>query len=177
MADNNPFTRQEFSTLKPKHQLFVAKYMETRSHIDAYMHVYPDSTRITASVKGKALLRKPTIALLLKDILRSTEEIINDVRKDIVAKAATGILTETEIDQRLSDMVMGTLQVEREVVVNGQTITVYVNPEHSDINRAAELLYKRKGSFATERHEIDNKGVPSVQHVIMLSNGTEIKFG
>lgn len=179
MADNTvePFTSNDFLSLKPSHQLFVAKYLETRKHIESYMYAYPHVSRVTAATKGKALLKKPTIALLLKDVLRSGNQIIDDVRRETIKRAADAVLSEVEIDQQLSKIVLGELEVERTIVMEGITVPVKVKPDHSDINRAAELLYKRKGSFSPERHEVKKEGADDPQFSIVLSNGTQIKFG
>lgn len=178
MADNSvePFTSNDFLSLKTSHQLFVGKYLETRSHIDSYLYAYPHVNRVTAATKGKALLKLPKIALLLKDVLRSGNQIIDDVRRDIITKAAASVMSETEIDEILSEIVRGRLLVKQKIQTKVGEVEVERPPEHSDISRAAELLYKRKGSFAAEKTEAKIECGVAIQNIIVLSNGTKIEF-
>lgn len=173
----NPLASGEFLKLKTSYQIFVTTFMQTHDAIASYIAAYPTASRVTASIKGHALLRKPKIKLLVGGLIKSGNQIIDEVRADLIKQTAGNVLSEAEIDAQLSKIVMGELEIERNVVVDGVAIPIKIKPDHSDINRAAELLYKRKGSFSPERHKLETDGPLVTQNVIILSNGTQIAFG
>lgn len=124
--------------------------------IRAYKVAYPackkDETARTSAYK---LLQHSDIVAAIDRGLKEKEDALKRARqKEIERIAREQVITETQIDAVLSNIVTGTLKKKRSTVVydrvdkNFKKYTEDVEPDETARVAAANLLYKRKGSFA-----------------------------
>lgn len=124
--------------------------------VRAYKLAYPQCQKDeTARVSAYKLLQVSTVWQAIDKGLKEKEEAIRSAKaKEIERIAREQIISETQIDARLSAIVMGTHRKKRNVVAfNKETkqfhkMVLEEEPDESAMVAAANLLFKRKGSFA-----------------------------
>jgi hypothetical protein len=95
------------------------------------------------------------------------------VSKNLSTEISAQIATEQELDLILSKIARGDVQVES--WINGEIVLKNVSP--SDVAKAADLLYKRKGSYApTKQANTDTEGnsMPTTFVIQSVVSGTPI---
>lgn len=124
----------------------------TRAYKEAYPACKKDET---ARVGGYRLLQDKDIVEAIDRGLKEKEEALKRARqKEIERIAREQVVSEVQIDAVLSSIVAGTRKKKKSVVVydrvdkNFKKYTEDVEPDETAIVAAANLLYKRKGSFA-----------------------------
>ncbi len=143
--------------------------------IRAYKTAYPRCTKDeTARVGSYKLLQVDTIVAAIDKGLREKEEAIRSAKaKEIERIAREQVVSETQIDARLSAIVMGTHRKKRNVVAfNKETkkfhkIVLEEEPDESAMVAAANLLFKRKGSFAVTgvKHELGDGFIEALKQI------------
>lgn len=124
--------------------------------IEAYKRAYITCKKdSTARVGAYALLQNPDIVAAIDRGIKEREEMLKKARqKEIDRIAKEQVITETQIDAVLSSIVTGSLKKKRSTIVydridkNFKKYTEDVEPDEAARVAAANLLYKRKGSFA-----------------------------
>jgi hypothetical protein len=127
--------------------------------IRAYKSSYPQCKKDeTARVAGYRLLHDNTIVQAIDKGLREKEEAFKRAQqKEIERQAKEKVVTEIQIDAILSAIVEGKKIKKKSYVTYDKEIKQFkrfiedVEPDESAIVAAANLLYKRKGSFAAEK--------------------------
>lgn len=148
-------------SIKARRDLFI-KHMIAGGHesvaamIEAYKKSFPTCKKdSTARVGAYALLQHPDIVDAIDRGIKEREEMLKKAKqKEIERIAREQVISETQIDAFLSALVTGTHKKKRAVVVYDRVDKAFkkhVLDEEADENArvaAANLLYKRKGSFA-----------------------------
>lgn len=124
--------------------------------IRAYKEAYPACKKDeTARTGGYRLIQDKDIVDAIDRGLKEKEEALKRARqKEIERIAREQVVSETEIDAVLSSIVTGSLKKKRSTIVydridkNFKKYTEDVEPDEAARVAAANLLYKRKGSFA-----------------------------
>lgn len=132
---------------------FANEYLIDNDHIRAYQVAFPKITdRKVAATRGLALLRKPQIASYIRDETERKKIIVEAAReKEIINAARKRIISETEVDAILCDIISGAHEVERVIIIRGKPVRIKVKPEMQEKIQAINTYYKRFGSFAPEK--------------------------
>lgn len=141
--------------------------------IAAYKDAYPtckkDETARTASYR---LLQDRTIWEAIDKGLAEKEEIVKKARQRQIEKmAAEQVISEVQIDAKLSSIVIGQHKTKRKVAafdkdsLSWYTETIEEEADEKTIVKAADLLYKRKGSYADTKikHEPSDAFIAALQ--------------
>lgn len=146
------------STTKRKHKIFIEQLIIHGDQVKAYQAAYPKVSEVTARKNSYRLLQNANISAKVREGVEEKEQIIKRAQREEIERLARDqVISETQIDATLSSIITGSFRQFKKVVVWNpekkvhQTITVEVAPDASDVVAAANLLFKRKGSFAPTR--------------------------
>ena len=90
-------------------------------------------------------------------------ELINNLRSEEIQKAVKNdIISDLEIEAKLCKIIKGELEIDDWFSTKDGPISIKRKPNHSDITKAADLLFKKRGSYATEKLEIMNITPPQI---------------
>jgi phage terminase small subunit len=131
-------------------------YLTVPGMIQSYKAAYPNCKKDeTARVGGYRLLQDKNIVEAIDRGVKEKEEALKRARqKEIDRIAREQVVTEIQVDAVLSSIVTGSRKKKRSVVVYDRVDKAFKKhvldeePDEAAIVAAANLLYKRKGSFA-----------------------------
>lgn len=133
--------------MKPEWNLFIDNYVKTNDHIQSYQLAYPGVNRKSAATKGKALLQKSDIRDLILAVQRKKSELVTIAAETRLIDKAANIITESELDSILSQIVRREIKFKRIAIVNGRAASIEIEPDAGEVLAAADKLYRRFGSF------------------------------
>ncbi|MGP8214980.1 MAG: hypothetical protein ACLQQ4_05405 [Bacteroidia bacterium] len=89
---------------------------------------------------------------------RAKQAIIEEVRKEAIAKAAKEqVISDLEIEAILCSIIKGEYELEKEKLVEGKMQTVKCKPNHYDVILAADKLWKKRGSYPGDKTHAENQ--------------------
>jgi len=164
-----------------RRQLFIQAMIEVNTvaeMVRAYKSAYPVCKKDeTARISAYRLLQDNTIVQAIDKLKREKEEAIKKAKlKEIERVAREQVASELQLDATLSQIALGIRRRNKKIVVfnpdtkKHQTVTVEVEPDETAVIGAANLLYKRKGSFAEKkiRHELGDSFIEAMKKVHQL---------
>lgn len=128
----------------------------------------------TARVNAYKLLQIPAIVQAIDKLKVAREELLNEARKKEIEKIAREqVISETQIDAKLSSIIAGTFKRKKKLAAFDRDTgkwhigTVEEEPDDTAVVSAANLLYKRKGSFAEKKikHEMGDSFIEMLKVV------------
>lgn len=170
--------------LKPEWQVFINEFMASNDHIAAYQAAYPGVNRKSAATKGKKLLQHETIKYVIDQRGQRKATLINEATDKEIIEAAKGrVLSESEVDAMLCDIIAGRLELFKPIVVQGRIVKVATVPNYQDRIQAAAQYYKRFGSYApTQNQQLGadgkpvNPSTPAPVFILNMPDGININF-
>lgn len=140
-----------------------------RAYRDAYPTCKKDST---ARVGGYALLQKPEIVQAIENGLHEKEAMYQKARQRAIEKAAKEqVITELEVDATISQLILGNVKRKRKIAAfDKETKKFHIaeveeGPDHAALVSAANLFYKRRGSFPPVgvKHEVGDSFIEALK--------------
>lgn len=141
--------------------------------IAVYMACFPNCKKETSARSAcYRMLHDDYIVKGIDALKKEKEEMIKRAQqKEIERQAREKVITEIQIDAKLSDIVMGHHKRKKKVAVYDakaaafRTGTIEEEPDHKAIISAATVLYRRKGSLTPEKiqHEAGDSFIEAMQ--------------
>lgn len=162
------------STVNRRHKIFVSEMILHGDQAKAYSKAYPNASRATSEKNSYRLLQNATIKNRIEQGLTEKETAIKKARLEEIEKLAKDqVISEIQIDAKLSAIVMGSLIFKRTVVAFNKTTgqfhkaVIEEEPGPAEIIAAANLLYKRKGSYAERkiRHQVGDSFIEMLKEL------------
>lgn len=152
--------------------------------IEVYKECFPTCKK-DASARSACyrMLQDVEIVAAIDKLKQEQEGMLRDAkRKEIERMAKEQVASETQLDAVLSAIALGSRTRKKKVVVFNpaakvhQTVTVEEEPDETDIIGAANLLYKRKGSFAEKKikHEMGDSFIEVMKRVTAAKNKPDV---
>jgi hypothetical protein len=86
------------------------------------------------------------------------QSIIDEVRTEAIVEAAKkNVLSDLEVEAVLCSIIKGDYEIEEQRLVDGKTVTIKRKPSHYDVVMAADRLFKKRGSYPTEKQKPQNQ--------------------
>lgn len=146
--------------LSPKHLKFIELVVSGKPQGEAYKLSIGKSgvSRAVADVKASQLCKR--YASQIASEREKIQQIVTGARdSEVVRIALKSVLSEAEVDAKLSAIVNGELlEVQLMNLTTGKTYKAKVTPSVSDITKAIDLYYKRFGSNAPSKTDITSGG-------------------
>jgi len=146
--------------MKSQWKIFADFYLACSDHIAAAKAAYPKlKDDKVAATRGKQLLVNETISAYIQERQIKIQEA---KESELIRAAKAGVLSEIELDLFLSRIIKGeefdqiSFTVKNDIV-GALVKSASVKPGLSDRIKAAELLYRRFGSYAGFKLELSKK--------------------
>lgn len=140
----------------PQHQKFIDLVANGTNQAEAYRLSVGNGKSTsgeTSKVKGSQLAKR--FEQEIADERERQQAIVQGVKDSaIVKEALKGILSQAEVDAKVCKIISGELETEKIFVTQTGIKKVMEKPSQSDILRAADIYYKRFGSYADQQIEI-----------------------
>lgn len=156
------------SKVDRRHSTFITEMIDHGDEVKAYQTAYPKCTNPdTARVNSSRLLRNATIASKIEEGMKQKEAIIREAKKkELEAAAKDKILSVTEVDAIVCDIMRGNLLQEKKKVVYNprnqrfETVTIHEPPDATQRIAAADKFYKRHGHYAPiKKQKVEKKEI------------------
>ena len=140
----------------------------------------------TARTSGYRLIQDPHIKDAITKGLQLKEEALQKAKKkEIERQAREQVVSETQIDAKLSAIVLGTHKRKKIVVKYDPSdkkfmkTTLEEDPDETAMVAAANLLYKRKGSYAEKKikHEMGDSFIEALKLISQRKNKIDVQPG
>lgn len=140
-------------SISKKHYEFIKLVSEGATFEAAYATSCNETaTNANARSQGSRLAKK--YATEIAEANERLQKVITSVRdSEIVKTALNGILSQVEVDKKLSDIINGELIEITQMNAFGKAIKVKISPTISQIQSGIEAYYKRFGSNAPSKIE------------------------
>lgn len=159
--------------IKPEHKKWADLVIKGDSELEAYLKVYPKSTKKTAS-NQLGTFRKNVV--LMDYIRKATDRIARVIENKHVEALSSvelgNILTSARKREILAKIVNGEMEVEKYVTVKGELKKVKAKPDLNDIMKAIELDNKMAGDNVLPKPNQVAKA-EEVTKVVVVEDETE----
>ncbi len=107
---------------------------------------------------------KPKALEIVQERLKERSKIIAEVtNSEVIEAAKNGLKSDLEIEAHLCKIALGELDVEETTNSEQFGLTTFKRkPTPSEMSKAADLLFKKRGSYAAEKHDIKSD-IPVLQ--------------
>lgn len=152
--------------------------------IRVYKACFPNCKKDTSARSAcYRMLQDVELVRAIDKLKQEKEEAYKKARqKELERQTRERIVTELQLDAKMSDIVMGHHIRKKKVVVFNpvtklhQTVTIDVEPDETAIIAAADKLYKRKGSYAEKKikHEVGDSFIEIMKQVTARKNKANV---
>lgn len=131
------------------HRRFISLVASGVTYGEAYRQHNPDKSPAERTCRSEGSRLAEKYAEEIKKEQQLYLESAEEARKSEAAAAALKkIISQTEVDARLCEIINGTLETEKIFIINGKVqVLKTARPDHKDILTAIEIFYKRHGSY------------------------------
>lgn len=164
-----------------RREKFVRLMVDVSTAVDmirVYKECFPNCKK-DASARSACyrMLQDVDIVAAIDKLKQEKEEALKKAKqKEIERLAREAVITETQIDAKLSSIVMGTdIRKKKIAAFNPKTGqfhsgTIDETPDQKTAVAAANLLYKRKGAFAEKKikHEMGDSFIEALKNISKL---------
>ncbi|CAB4165102.1 hypothetical protein UFOVP916_57 [uncultured Caudovirales phage] len=114
-------------------------------------------TTNVAKVKGSQLAKRYAQEITeAKEKDRKAVEGVKDLK--VVQEALNGILSQSEVDKKLCDIINGNFLIEDVAIYMGCEVPYKRKPNANEVAKAIDLYNKRFGSYAPTKTDLTSKG-------------------
>ena len=148
------YTHERSSNMNGKHREFIVLVAKNIHYEVAYRQVFgKKANKTTAKTNGNKLLHR--YAKEIQAEKDKYQKAITEARESrVVQEVLASVLSQAEVDSKLSQIINGELEIEKVVMTPKGPDKAKFKPDHSDILRAIDVYNKRFGSYAALKVDI-----------------------
>lgn len=148
--------------MNSKHQKFIDLVVAGSSQKDAYKLCYTNKVLSTSVLNTQGSILAKKYAKEIQEGKDAKRKLIEDAHKqDVVQNALKRVMTQAEVDEKLSDIIRGECEVDDVSFFMGQAEHYKRKPNVSEINKAIDIYNKRFGSNLPIKTELAISNIPA----------------
>lgn len=159
--------------INPEHKKWADLVVKGESDIDAYIKLFPTSTRKNAAnITSRWRKKEEILTYLRKKSSKISSLVENKLEKEVSSLEVSNILTSAKKREILAKIVSGEFETEKYVTIKGELKKVKVKPDINDIMKAIELDNKMAGDNVQAKPNQVAKA-EEVTKVVVVEDETE----